>query len=74
MNQLPRHLFVKSPRKSECQDAASIIIEPKVDDTQCGFRRGHRITDQIFTLHQIFEKSWEHSKSVYTCFVGIGKV
>jgi len=36
MNQLPRHLFAKPPRKSVCQDAAEIIA-PKLDDTQCVF-------------------------------------
>jgi len=35
MSQLPRHLFAKPPRKNVCQDAAK-IIEPKLDDTQCG--------------------------------------
>jgi len=36
MNQLPQHLFAKSPRKSVCQDAAK-IIEPKLDDTRAIF-------------------------------------
>jgi len=63
MNQLLGHLFAKPPRKSVCQDSAK-IIEPKLDDTQCGFCRGHRITEQISTLQQIFEKSWEHAKDL----------
>jgi len=42
------------------------INEPKQDDTQCGFHPGHSNTDQIFTLQQIFEKSWEYAKNVYT--------
>jgi len=73
MNQLPRHLCAWSPRKSVCQDVAK-IIEPKLDDTQCGFRCGHSTADKISTLQQIFEKSWEHSKSVYTCLVDLGEV
>ena len=73
MNQIPRHLFAKPPRKSACQGATK-IIEPKLDDIQCGFRRGRSTTEQIFTLQQIFEKSWEHAKDVYTCFVDLGKV
>ena len=48
MNQPPRHLFSKPPNGSACQDAAK-IIEPKLDDTQCGFRRGRSTTEQIFT-------------------------
>jgi len=31
-------------------------------------RPGPSTTDQIFTLQQIFEKSWEQAKDVYTCF------
>ena len=50
------------------------IIEPKLDDTQCGFRHGHSTTEQNSTLQQILEKSWEHRKDVYTCFVDLGKL
>ena len=70
MNQLPRHLFAQSPRKSVCQDAAK-IIEPKLDNTQCGFRC---TIDESLTLQQIFEKSWEHAKDICICFVDLGKV
>jgi len=70
MNQLPRHLFAKS-RKNVCQDGK--IIEPKLDDTQCGCCRGSSTTEQISTLQQIFEKSWKHAKHLYTCFVDLGK-
>jgi len=73
MNQLPRHLFAKPPKKSVCYDAAK-IIEPKLDYTQCGFCRGCSTTEEISTLQQIFKKSWEHAKDLYTCFVDLGKV
>jgi len=49
MNQPPRHLFAKPRKKSVCQDAAK-VIEPKLDYTQCGFRRGRSTTEQISTL------------------------
>jgi len=65
MNQLPRHLCAKPPRKSVWQDSAK-IIEPSLDDTQCGFCRGRSTTEQSSTLQQIFEKSWEHAKDLYT--------
>jgi len=38
------------------------------------FVNGRNTTEQISTLQQIFEKSWEHTKDVYTCFVDIGNV
>ena len=41
---------------------------------ECDFRRGRSTTEQISTLQQIFEKSWEHAKDVSTCFVDLGKV
>jgi len=42
------------------------VIKPKLNDTQCGFRLGRSTTDQIFTLHHIFEKSWEYAEYVFT--------
>jgi len=65
MNQLTRHLFAKPARRSVCRDAAK-IIEPMLDDTQCDFCRGRSTTERISTLQQIFKKSWEHAKDLYT--------
>ena len=48
-------------------------IEIQLEDDQCGFRPGRSTTDQIFTLRQIFEKSWEYAKDVYACFVDLEK-
>ena len=49
------------------------IIEPKLNYTQCSLHPGRSTTDQIFTLQQIFEKSWEYAKDVYICFVDLEK-
>ena len=73
INERPRHRLAKPPRKSVCQDAAK-IIEPKLDDAQCGFGSGWSTTEQISTLTGIFKKSWDHAKDVYTCFADLGKV
>ena len=49
------------------------IIEPKLNDTQCGLRPGRSTTDQIFTLQQIFEIPWKYANDVYTCFGDLEK-
>ena len=49
------------------------IVESRLHDEQCGFRAGRSTTDQIFTLHQLLEKSWEYGKEVYLCFVDLEK-
>ena len=48
-------------------------MESKLEDGQCGFRPGRSTMDQIFTLKQIFEKSWEYGKDLFTCFVDLEK-
>jgi len=50
------------------------MIKPKLADTPCGFRRDRNTIEQISTLQQIFDKSWEPAKDVYTCFVNFKKV
>jgi len=49
------------------------IIEPNLYDTQRSFLPGRSTPDQIFTLQQIFEKSWEYAKTIYTCSVDLDK-
>jgi len=42
------------------------IFKSKQDDAQCSFRPGRSNTNQSFTHQQIFEKTWECAKGVYT--------
>ncbi|CAF3333272.1 unnamed protein product [Rotaria sp. Silwood2] len=49
------------------------IVEPQLQENQCGFRAGRSTIDQIFTLQQIIEKSWEFAKPVYSLFIDLGK-
>ena len=37
------------------------------------FYPGRCTMDQIFTLKQIFEKSWEHGKDLFACFNDLEK-
>ena len=48
-------------------------MESKVKDVQSGFRPNRSATDQIFTLKQIAEKSWEHGKDHFACFIDLEK-
>ena len=57
------------PRLHLCRE----IVESKLEDGQCCFRPGRSTTDQIFTLKQIFEKSWEYGKDLFACFVDLVK-
>ena len=49
------------------------IVESKLEDGQFGFCPGCSTTDQIFTLKQIFEKSWKYGKNLFACFVDLEK-
>ena len=48
-------------------------MESKLEDGQCGFCPGRSTTDRIFTLKQIFEKSWKYGKNLFACFVNLKK-
>ena len=65
---LPGKVYAKCLQR-KCRE----IVELKLEDGQCGFRPGRSTTDQIFTLKQIFEKSWEYGKDLFACFVDLEK-
>ena len=49
------------------------IVEPQIEEEQCGFRPGRGTTDQLFTLARILEGAWEYAYPVYMCFVDLEK-
>uniref|UniRef100_A0A8C5CRJ5 Reverse transcriptase domain-containing protein n=1 Tax=Gadus morhua TaxID=8049 RepID=A0A8C5CRJ5_GADMO len=49
------------------------IVEPQIEEEQCGFRPGRGTTDQLFTLARILEGAWEYAHPVYMCFVDLEK-
>ena len=65
---LPGKVYAKCLER-KCRE----IVESKLKDGQCGFRPGRSTTDQIFTLKQIFEKSWEYGKDLFACYVDLEK-
>jgi len=44
------------------------MVEPKMDDTQYGFRPGRSTTSQNFYLQQILEKSCNYGTDVFRFF------
>uniref|UniRef100_A0A8C5A4J3 ribonuclease H n=1 Tax=Gadus morhua TaxID=8049 RepID=A0A8C5A4J3_GADMO len=50
------------------------IVEPQIEEEQCGFRPGRGTTDQLFTPARILEGAWEYAHPVYMCFVDLEKV
>ena len=65
---LPGKVYAKCLER-KCRE----LVEPKLEDGQCGFRQGRSTTDQSFTLKQIFEKSWEYGKDLFACFNDLEK-
>ena len=48
-------------------------VKSKLEDWPVWFCPGRSTMDQLFTLRQISEKSWERAKDVFACFVDLEK-
>ncbi|KAK0156607.1 LINE-1 reverse transcriptase [Merluccius polli] len=49
------------------------IVEPRIQEEQCGFRPGHGTVDQLYNLCRILEGAWEFAQPVHMCFVDLEK-
>ncbi|XP_056158101.1 A-kinase anchor protein 2-like, partial [Lampris incognitus] len=49
------------------------IIEPRIQEEQCGFCPGCGPTDKHFTLAEVLREAWEFDRPVYMCFVDLEK-
>ncbi|TKS65493.1 LINE-1 reverse transcriptase -like protein [Collichthys lucidus] len=49
------------------------IVEPRIQEEQCGFRPGRGTVDQLYTLSAVLEGAWEFAQPVYMCFVDLEK-
>ncbi|KAK3543028.1 hypothetical protein QTP70_008717 [Hemibagrus guttatus] len=45
------------------------LVEPQIQEEQCGFRPSRGTLDQLYTLHRVVEGSWEFAQPVHMCFV-----
>uniref|UniRef100_A0A3P9I175 Reverse transcriptase domain-containing protein n=1 Tax=Oryzias latipes TaxID=8090 RepID=A0A3P9I175_ORYLA len=49
------------------------IVEPRIQEQQCGFRPGRGTVDQLYTLSRVLEGLWEFAHPVHMCFVDLEK-
>ncbi|KAK3572937.1 hypothetical protein QTP86_010541 [Hemibagrus guttatus] len=49
------------------------LVEPRIQEEQCGFRPSCGTLDQLYTLHRVLEDSWEFAQPVHMCFVDLEK-
>uniref|UniRef100_A0AAY5KH73 Reverse transcriptase domain-containing protein n=1 Tax=Esox lucius TaxID=8010 RepID=A0AAY5KH73_ESOLU len=49
------------------------IVEPRIQEEQCGFRPGRGTLDQLYTLYGVLEGSWEFAQPIHMCFVDLEK-
>uniref|UniRef100_A0A8C6P9E0 Reverse transcriptase domain-containing protein n=1 Tax=Nothobranchius furzeri TaxID=105023 RepID=A0A8C6P9E0_NOTFU len=50
------------------------IIEPHIQEEQCGFHPGPGTLDQLNTHRGILEGAWKFAQPIYMCFVDLEKV
>jgi reverse transcriptase-like protein len=49
------------------------VVEPKIHEAQCGFRKGRGCVDQIYSLKECLAMSKQKGKELYMCFVDLRK-
>ncbi|KAK3563848.1 hypothetical protein QTP86_002720 [Hemibagrus guttatus] len=49
------------------------LVEPRIQEEQCGFRTSRGTLDQLYTLHRVLGGSWEFAQPVHMCFVDLEK-
>ncbi|KAK3515760.1 hypothetical protein QTP70_030463 [Hemibagrus guttatus] len=49
------------------------LVEPRIQEEQCGFRPSCGTLDQLYTLHRVLEGLWEFAQPVHMCFVDLEK-
>ncbi|KAK3548138.1 hypothetical protein QTP70_004870 [Hemibagrus guttatus] len=49
------------------------LVEPQIQEEQCGFRPSRGTLDQLYTFHRVLEGSWEFAQPVHMCFLDLEK-
>ncbi|KAK3518049.1 hypothetical protein QTP70_033271 [Hemibagrus guttatus] len=49
------------------------LVEPRIQEEQCGFRPSRGTLDQLYTLHRVLKGLWEFTQPVHMCFVDLEK-
>ena len=49
------------------------IVEPQIQEEQCGFHTGHGTVDQLYTLNRVTEGLSEFVQTVLMCFGDLEK-
>ncbi|KAI3364547.1 hypothetical protein L3Q82_011336 [Scortum barcoo] len=49
------------------------IVDPRIQEEQCGFHPGRGTLDQVYTLRRVLEVLWEFAQPVIMCFVDLEK-
>ncbi|KAK3530975.1 hypothetical protein QTP70_007272 [Hemibagrus guttatus] len=49
------------------------LVEPRIQEEQCGFRPSRGTLDQLYTIHRVLECSWEFAQPVHMRFVDLEK-
>ena len=50
-----------------------LLVEPWIQEEQCGFHPGCETLDQLYTVARILEWAWEFAVTVYMFFVDLEK-
>ncbi|KAI3366320.1 hypothetical protein L3Q82_000443 [Scortum barcoo] len=64
---------VQSLRQGTGEENSRPIVDPRIQEEQCGFRPGRGTLDQLYTLHRVLEGLWEFAQPVHMCFVDLEK-
>lgn len=50
-----------------------LILQPQIQENQCGFCPSCGTLDQLHTFHRVLEGPWEFAQPVHMCFVDLKK-